>query len=178
MRQQPIVVQRPRSALSQAFCAALLVLCSACGGNAPQPPTPMDNAAKPQAQAQLDLDGTLLVLDSYPYLNRMPVVVDASGQQRCENLIVTATLRSTGGALPNGLAVNTVTLSVGGANAWSGTLVVEQPSTPGSNELAAVARGCPNAQTTAGQSVRVNVEVQHAGRSHWLYHDTRIEQVF
>ena len=169
-----------RHALLHASCAALLALCSACGGSTPNQPTHMNDAAKPdaQAQAQLDLQGTRIVLDSYPYLNRMPTVVDASGQQRCENFIVTATLRSSNGALPSGLTVGSVTLKVGQTTAWSGALVVEQAPPAGSNELAAVARGCPNTQTTAGQNVRVNVEVQHAGRSHWLYHDTRIEQVF
>lgn len=137
----------------------------------------MDTTTRPQAQ--LDLGGTRIVLDSYSYLNRMPTVVDASGQRRCENLIVTATLRNSGGgALPSGLAMRKVSFSVDGQTVWSGDLAAEQPQSPGSSELAAVARGCPNAQTKAGQNVRVSVEVQHAGRSHWLYHDARIEQVF
>lgn len=159
--------------------AALLALCGACGTGTPKAQAPMDNTASPPSQAQLELAGARLLLDSYPYLNRMPTVVDASGQRRCENFIVTATLRSAGGAvLPAGLALRKVVVGVGGRTVWAADLVAEPPQQPGSTELAAVARGCPNAQTKAGQAVRVNVEVQHAGRSHWLYHDTRIEQVF
>jgi hypothetical protein len=166
-------------AFSRTTAAALLALCGACGTGTPKAQAPMDNPAQPPAQAQLELAGARLVLDSYPYLNRMPTVVDASGQRRCENFIVTATLRSAGGAaLPAGLALRKVVLGVGGQAAWRADLVAEQPQQPGGSELAAVARGCPNAQTKAGQPVRVSVEVQHAGRSHWIYHDTRIEQVF
>lgn len=167
-------------AFSRTAGAALLALCGACGTGMPKAQAPMDNnTARPTAQARLELAGARLVLDSYPYLNRMPAVVDASGQRRCENFIVTATLRSAGGAaLPAGLVLRKVVLDVGGRTAWAADLVAEQPQQPGSSELAAVARGCPNAHTRAGQDVRVSVEVLHAGRSHWVYHDTRIEQVF
>jgi len=149
--------------LATALAAAFVL--AACGGG-----SDADSEAPPTDR--LPLGSAVLKLHAQPYRDDMPIAY-TPGSPTCLNLIVPVQVRTVEGLVPAGVTVRAVRLRNGDEDVWRAPVAdADRGAASGT------ARGCPNAKTVPGMTVRVIAELDVPAGTRQLYTDAKIEQAF